>query len=75
MGFRQGGQAGYGLWRLLIDQNGKPKTLLQFGERKSIFTDRVILVPGPDEELATVREIFTRYTEAKEWKTGTDGDF
>jgi DNA invertase Pin-like site-specific DNA recombinase len=35
LGFRQGGAAGYGLRRLLIDQTGKPKAELQPGEQKS----------------------------------------
>src|SRR5438874_2751718 len=43
LGFRQGGVAGYGLRRLLIDQSGKPKTQLQPGEQKSLQTDRVVL--------------------------------
>src|ERR1019366_2925787 len=66
LGFRQGGHAGYGLRRLLQDQNGNPKGLLQPGERKSIFTDRVILVPGPDEETAVVREIYSRYIDERQ---------
>src|SRR5712664_4022981 len=57
LGFRQGGVAGYGLRRLLIDQSGKPKTQLQHGEQKSLQTDRVVLVPGPSEERAVVRRI------------------
>lgn len=36
LGFRQGGPAGYGLRRLLIDQTGKPKTQLHDGEQKSL---------------------------------------
>jgi DNA invertase Pin-like site-specific DNA recombinase len=66
MGFRQGGHAGYGLRRLLVDQDGKSKGLLNYGERKSMFTDRVILIPGSEEEIAIVREIFTRYIESRE---------
>jgi len=58
LGFRQGGVAGYGLRRLLIDQSGKPKTQLQRGEQKSLQTDRVVLVPGPSEERAVVRRIY-----------------
>ena len=58
LGFRQGGPAGYGLRRLLIDQAGKPKTHLAPGEQKSLQTDRVILVPGPEDERATVRRIY-----------------
>jgi DNA invertase Pin-like site-specific DNA recombinase len=58
LGYRQGGPAGYGLRRLLIDQAGKPKTELQPGEQKSLQTDRVVLVPGPPEERAVVRRIY-----------------
>ena len=58
MGFRQGGPAGYGLRRRLIDQNRNPKALLTFGERKSLQTDRVVLEPGPADEVATVRRMF-----------------
>src|SRR6185437_445501 len=42
------------------------KTALSHGERKSLQTDRVILAPGPDEEIAVVREIFDRFTRHKE---------
>jgi DNA invertase Pin-like site-specific DNA recombinase len=58
LGFRQGGAAGYGLRRLLIDQAGKPKTKLEPGEQKSIQTDRVVLVAGPVEECTVVRRIY-----------------
>ena len=58
LGFRQGGHAGYGLRRLLIDSERRPKGFLKWGEKKSIMTDRVILVPGPPEEVAIVREVF-----------------
>jgi DNA invertase Pin-like site-specific DNA recombinase len=61
LGFRQGGWAGYGLRRLLIDQNGKPKFVLKEGEEKSIATDRVVLIPGPPEEVELVNEIFEMY--------------
>ena len=58
LGFKQGGRPGYGLRRLLVDPSRNPKQLLAFGERKSIATDRVVLVPGPPHEIACVREIF-----------------
>src|SRR5271169_4941461 len=61
LGFRQGGSAGYGLRRLLLDQDGKSKCVLKRGEYKSIATDRVVLIPGPSEEVEVVREIFPRY--------------
>lgn len=58
LGFRQGGAPGYGLRRQLIDRDRNPKGLLERGERKSLQTDRVILVPGPDLEIETVRQIY-----------------
>jgi hypothetical protein len=63
LGFRQGGLAGYGLRRLLVDQHRNPKMQLAHGERKSLQTDRVILVPGPKEEVATIREMYRRFVE------------
>src|ERR1700724_2683555 len=50
LGFRQGGHAGYGLRRRLVDQNGNPKAILAFGEQKSLQSDRVVLKPGPGKE-------------------------
>jgi DNA invertase Pin-like site-specific DNA recombinase len=58
LGFRQGGPAGFGLRRVLLDQSGNLKSALQRGEHKSLQTDRVILVPGTDEEVATVNQMF-----------------
>lgn len=58
MGYRQGGPAGYGLRRHLVNERNEPKTLLAAGEQKSLQTDRVILVPGPDIEIETVRRIY-----------------
>jgi DNA invertase Pin-like site-specific DNA recombinase len=60
-GFRQGGMAGYGLRRMLIDQSGTRKGLLAIGEHKSIQTDRVILVPGPDEEVRNVQWMYEAF--------------
>lgn len=58
LGFRQGGAPGFGLRRMLVDQSGAPKGELDRLEHKSIATDRVILVPGPDQEVAIVRGIY-----------------
>jgi len=60
-GFRAGGQAGYGLRRMLIDANGTPKGMLQIREQKSIAADRVVLVPGPRDEITTLRWIFSTF--------------
>ncbi len=62
-GYMLGGFAGYGLSRLLVDQNGLPKCKLARGERKSLATDRVLLVPGPPDEIATVRSIYSMFVE------------
>ncbi|MDF3928932.1 recombinase family protein [Pseudomonas putida] len=58
LGYRQGGAAGYGLRRQLIDQDGKPKAILKQAERKSLQADRVILAPGPENEQNVVSEIY-----------------
>ena len=63
LGFRQGGMAGYGLRRMRIDQTGAPQGILQFGEHKSLQTDRVILVPGPDEEIEIVRWMYRQFVD------------
>jgi DNA invertase Pin-like site-specific DNA recombinase len=58
LGFKQGGLAGYGLHRVLVNAERKSKQILAIGERKSIATDRVILAPGSPREVQCVRMIF-----------------
>ena len=58
LGYRQGGPAGYGLRRVLIDQHGSIKSALTRGEHKSLQTDRVILMPGPEDEIRTVNQVY-----------------
>lgn len=65
LGFRQGGPAGFGLRRQLLDGERRPKGLLRQGEQKSLQTDRVILVPGPGEELAVVQRIYRRFVQSR----------
>src|SRR2546428_2027921 len=65
MGFKQGGTAGFGLRRMLVDQAGQRKTLLKMGEQQSLQTDRVILVPGPEGEIEVVRWIYEAFLEGK----------
>ncbi|MCH9752401.1 MAG: recombinase family protein, partial [Alphaproteobacteria bacterium] len=62
-GFRQGGTAGYGLRRMLIGEDGNRKGELKSGQQKSLQTDRVILVPGPDEEVRLVNQMYQRFVE------------
>ncbi len=63
LGFRQGGAAGYGLRRMRIDQNGAPQGVLEQGQYKSLQTDRVILVAGPEEEVETIRWMYRQFVE------------
>jgi DNA invertase Pin-like site-specific DNA recombinase len=58
LGFKQGGVPGYALRRMLISSGGFPKQELATGERKSIATDRIILVPGPAHEVQCVKNIY-----------------
>jgi DNA invertase Pin-like site-specific DNA recombinase len=61
LGYRQGGPAGYGLRRVLVDEHGQVKSELARGEHKSLQTDRVILQPGPPEEVETVRRLYRMF--------------
>lgn len=60
-GYRQGGPAGFGLRRTLIDEHGATKGVLGRGVHKSIQTDRVILTPGPEAEIDLVRDIYQAF--------------
>jgi DNA invertase Pin-like site-specific DNA recombinase len=61
LGYKQGGTAGFGLRRMLVDQSGQQKAMLKIGEQKSLQTDRVILVPGPEEEIKVVKRIYAAF--------------
>lgn len=60
-GFRQGGVAGFGLRRMLLDESGNPKQELTIGQRKSLLTERVILIPGPGEDRRIVLWIYDQF--------------
>lgn len=60
-GFHQGGPAGYGLRRALIDEKHEFKAELSRGQQKSIQTDRVILIPGPGTEIEVVQHIYHQF--------------
>jgi hypothetical protein len=62
LGYRQGGAPGYGLRRMLINQSGEHRGVLARGELKSLQSDRVILVPGPEDEVRIVRWIYEHFT-------------
>ncbi len=63
LGYRQGGPAGFGLRRVLLDQAGHEKATLAIGEQKSLQTDRVLLRPGPPEEVETVLAMYRWFVE------------
>jgi DNA invertase Pin-like site-specific DNA recombinase len=61
LGFHIVGVSGYGLRRQLLDRDRNPKGLLAPGERKSIQTDRIVLVPGPPSEIKVINDIYSQY--------------
>ena len=61
LGYRQGGPAGYGLRRQLIDEHGSRKAELARGEHKSLQTDRVVLTPGPPAEIELVGRLYRMF--------------
>ncbi|WP_256807509.1 recombinase family protein [Bradyrhizobium sp. Bra64] len=61
LGFRVGGPLGYGLRRMMVDENKNAKTRLNKGERKALQTDRVRLEHGSPEESAVIRWIFNQF--------------
>ena len=63
-GYKPGGAAGYGLRRLLLTPDGKPKMLLRRGECKSLITERVTYVLGPVKEVRTVRKIYSLFLDS-----------
>jgi DNA invertase Pin-like site-specific DNA recombinase len=63
LGFHQGGSPGFGMRRVLLNDQSQRKGELQPGERKSIQTDRVILAPGSDRDVSTVRSIYRQFVE------------
>ena len=66
LGFKQGGTAGFGLRRMLVDLNGQRKAELKMGEQKSLQTDRVVLAAGPEDEVKVVRWMYRAFvTEGK----------
>lgn len=66
LGYRQGGPAGFGLRRTLVDHTGQAKGELRAGEHKSIQTDRILLVPGPLNEIKVVQDIYRSFIFEKE---------
>ena len=65
LGFKMGGQVGYGLERFAIGENSIQKAILGPGEYKYLRTDRVRVRPGTPDESAVVRWIFEEFVQGK----------
>lgn len=63
LGFRQGGSLTYGFRRLLVDAARIPRQILNAGQRKALSSDKVVIVPGPPEELAVIKRIFRMFVQ------------
>lgn len=61
LGYKQGGPAGYGLQRELVDENGCAKGILLKGQRKHLQSDRVLIRPGAESEQRIVARIFREF--------------
>jgi DNA invertase Pin-like site-specific DNA recombinase len=58
-GYWVGGSPPYGFDRLLLDEARNPVHVLEHRQKKGIQNQRVTLTLGPEEQVATVRRIFT----------------
>lgn len=74
LGYRQGGPVGFGLRRMLVDHEGRTKGILDKGQTKCLQSDRVVLVPGPEEEQRIVQEIFHSFVEGSKNQSKIAGD-
>lgn len=64
-GYVQGGILPYGVRRLVIDENGAPKGVMEAGVRKGFRSDRVVPIPGPKHEIAVINRIYRLYISGK----------
>ncbi len=58
LGWHVGARCPYGMRRMMVGPTGKLRGTMDFGERKSLQSDKVILVPGPPKEVAIIRQIY-----------------
>lgn len=65
LGYRVGAPVGYGLRRLMVDENEHPKAFLEKGQFKALQSDRVRLQPGSAEETAVIRIIFDQFVNGR----------
>jgi hypothetical protein len=60
-GYWVGGSPGYGLRRMSVGPSGEMGMLMEQGQRKALQGYRVVLVPGPDNEVRMVRRIYSLF--------------
>jgi DNA invertase Pin-like site-specific DNA recombinase len=65
LGWHVGARSPYGMRRMMINPDGESRGTMGHGERKSLQSNKVILVPGPPEEVAVVRQIFDWFIHEK----------
>jgi Recombinase len=64
-----GGPTAYALQPRLVDDQCRPKGILTVGQRKSLLTDHVKLIPGAPDQVAIVKWIFHEYLRHKSQAT------
>jgi DNA invertase Pin-like site-specific DNA recombinase len=62
-GYWAGGKPPYGTKRLLLDEKREPLHTLSPGQRKGIQNQRVTLVEGDPDQIATIHRIFHEFVE------------
>ncbi|WGD53572.1 recombinase family protein [Bradyrhizobium sp. CB1650] len=60
-GFKMGGPTAYAFQRRLVDDQCRPKGILTVGQRKSLLTDHVKLIPGTPDQVEIVNWILHGY--------------
>ena len=60
-GYWNGSKAPYGFHRAMVDEQGKIIRVLEFGDRKGIRDMHLKLIPGVENEVKLVREIYELY--------------
>jgi DNA invertase Pin-like site-specific DNA recombinase len=65
-GYWMGGPTPYGYLRRLVGPAGEDRGLLARGQRGALRGDRVVLTPGPREQVRTVRRIFRAFAGGQE---------
>jgi DNA invertase Pin-like site-specific DNA recombinase len=64
-GYWPGGNPSFGLRRCQVGKTGDLRHRLEAGEANALKGNRIVIVPGPPEEVAIVRRIFRMFTSAE----------